>query len=67
VYLIGSHAFYFILTMGMPASVRHFLFCRRHLLVPDPWAQSFDTSVKIGNVFWPSDSLLTSHIRGHLL
>ena len=35
--------------------------------VPDPWAQSFGTSVKIGNVFRPLDSLLTSQIRGHLL
>jgi hypothetical protein len=51
----------------MPASVRQLLFCRQHLLVPDPWAQSFDTSVKIGNVFRPSDALITSHIRGNLL
>jgi hypothetical protein len=62
VYFIGSHGS--IPSMVMPASVRHFLFCRRHLLVLDPWAQSFSTSVKIGNVFRPSDSLLTSHIRG---
>jgi hypothetical protein len=67
VYLIGSHGSIFIPSMGMPASVRHLLFCRRHLPVPDPWAQSFGTSVKIGNVFRPSDALLTSHIRGHLL
>jgi hypothetical protein len=67
VYLIGSHGSIFIPSMGMPASVRHLLFCRWHLLVPDPWAQSFDTSIKIGNVFHPSDALMTSHIRGHLL
>jgi hypothetical protein len=67
VYLIGIHVFYFIPSMGMPASVAHLLFCRRHLPVHDPWAQSFGTSVKIGNVFRPSDTLLTSHIRGHLL
>jgi hypothetical protein len=34
--------------MGMPASVRHFLFCRRHLLIPDSWAHSFSISVQIG-------------------
>jgi hypothetical protein len=51
----------------MPASVRHLLFCRRHLSVPDPWAQSFGTLVNIGNVFRPSDDFLTSHIMGHLL
>jgi hypothetical protein len=51
----------------MPTLVRHLLFSRRHLLVPDPWAQSFGTSVKIGNVFIPSDGLLTSHIRENLL
>jgi hypothetical protein len=51
----------------MLASVRHLLFCRRNLLVPDPWAQLFGTSVKIGNVFRPSDALMTSRIRGHLL
>jgi hypothetical protein len=67
VYLIGIHALYFIPSMGMPASVRHLLFCRWHLPVPDPWAQSLGTSVKIGNVFQPSDPLLTSQIRGHLL
>jgi hypothetical protein len=66
-YLIGSHGSILIPSMGIPALVRHFLFCRCHLSVPDPWAQSFGTSVKIGNVFRPSDALLTSHIRGHLL
>jgi hypothetical protein len=59
--------FYFIPNMGMAASVRYLLFWRWHLLVPDPWAQFFGTSVKIGNVFQLSDALLTSHIRGHLL
>jgi hypothetical protein len=67
VYLIGIHGSIFIPSMGMPASVRHFLFCRWHLPVSDPWAQSFGTSVKIGNVLWPSDAILTSHIRGHML
>jgi hypothetical protein len=66
-YLIGSHGFVFIPSMGMPASVRHLLFSRWHLPALDPWAQSFGTSVKIGNVFWPLDALLTLQIRKHLL
>jgi hypothetical protein len=31
------------------------------------WAHSLHTLVNICNVFWPSDALMTSHIRGHLL
>ena len=47
----------------MPASVRHLLFCRWHLLIPDSWAPSFSISVQIGKrlvmyfghqmLFWP--------------
>jgi hypothetical protein len=51
----------------MPASVRQLLFCRRHLPISGPWAHLFGMLVKIVNVFWPSDALLTSHIRGNLL
>jgi hypothetical protein len=51
----------------MPTSVRQLLFHRRHLLISGPWAHMFETLVKIVNVFRPSDSLPTSHIRGHIL
>jgi hypothetical protein len=32
----------------MPALVRHLLFCRWHLMIPDSWAHSFSISVQIG-------------------
>jgi hypothetical protein len=71
VYLIGSHAFYFIPSMGMPASVRHLIFfadgTSRFLIPGLTHSASQYRLVKIGNVFRPSDALLTSHIRGHLL
>jgi hypothetical protein len=67
VYLIGSHDSILSLCMGIPTSMRHLLFCRWRLSVPGPRAHLFGTSVKIGNVFRPSDALLTSDIRGHML
>jgi hypothetical protein len=51
----------------MPALVRQLLFFIWHLLNSGPWAHWFGTLIKIDNVFHPSDSLLTSHIRGNLL
>jgi len=50
-----------------PPQRDNFYFCRWHLLNSGPGLSRFVHWWRFCNVFRPSDAILTSHIRGHLL